>query len=212
MLLDKQTKKEVKKQFESLKDSIKLTVFTQKIECQYCEANRNLVTEISGLSDKISLEVFDFQVDKDKTTEYKIDKIPALAITGKKDYGIRFFGIPAGYEFTSLLSTINMISTGDASLSADTKSFLDGLKKDINIQVFVTPTCPYCPTAVFLAFRLAFYSDKVTASMVEVSEFPHLAVKYEVQGVPRTVINEKYSLEGAAPEEMLVEKIKEAFK
>jgi len=212
MLLDDKVKEEVKKQFESLKDDVKLIVFTQKIECQYCEDNRSLAKEISGLSDKISLEVFNFQTDKEKKEELNIDRIPAIVITGKKDYGIRFYGIPAGYEFTSLLTAIKMVSTGDIDLSDDTKAFLDGLDKDINIQVFVTPTCHYCPSAVVLAHKLAYYSDKVTASMVEVSEFPHLAVKYGVQGVPRTVINEKYSQEGAAPEAMLIEKIKEAIR
>ncbi len=75
----------------------------------------------------------------------------------------------------------------------------------------MTPTCPYCPQAVILAHQLAMASDQITADMVEISEFPHLAQKYQVQGVPRTVINEKWSLDGAAPEAMLVAKAKEAL-
>ncbi len=58
---------------------------------------------------------------------------------------------------------------------------------------------------------MAFESDNVRGDMVEAIEFPHLSNKYHVQGVPRTVINEVGFLEGAAPEQMLVAKIKEVI-
>lgn len=140
-----------------------------------------------------------------------MDKIPAIAIIGEKDYGIRFYGIPAGYEFSSLLSAILMVSTGMVKLGEDTKKFLDKLSKPVHMQVFVTPTCPYCPQAVILAHQMAFYSNNVKADMVEVSEFPHLAQKYQVQGVPRTTINENWYQEGAAPEQMIIAKIEESL-
>lgn len=88
---------------------------------------------------------------------------------------------------------------------------MDNLAKPVHMQVFVTPTCPYCPQAVILAHQMAFYSDKVKADMVEISEYPHLAQKYNVQGVPRTTINENWYQEGAAPEQMIVAKIKESL-
>jgi predicted DsbA family dithiol-disulfide isomerase len=57
---------------------------------------------------------------------------------------------------------------------------------------------------VVLAHNLALASDWIQADMIEASEFPHLANKYQVYGVPRTVINEVIHLEGAYPEEMLL--------
>jgi hypothetical protein len=104
-----------------------------------------------------------------------------------------------------------MVSRGDSGLAADTKAYLAALKKPLHLQVFVTPTCPYCPPAVHLAHQLAFESDLVRADMVEAIEFPHLSNKYHVHGVPRTVINETDHLEGAAPEGMLLAKIKTAI-
>lgn len=209
-MLNEDIKKEVKEQLAGLEGEVKLVVFTQKIECRYCEDNRNLAQEIAVLSDRISVDVYNFLENKQKAEEYNIDKIPAIAVIGKKDYGIRFFGIPTGYEFKSLLEAIKLASSGNTGLSDETRRFLDTLEKDVHLQVFVTPTCPYCPSAVILAHRLACYSDRVGADMVEVSEFPHLGTKYEVQGVPLTVINETVSQVGAAPEPMLVEKIKNA--
>ena len=55
-----------------------------------------------------------------------------------------------------------------------------------------------------LANQLAVESDLITSEMVEVIEFPHLANKYEVMGVPRTVIDETIHIEGAVPEPMLM--------
>ncbi len=211
-MLNEEVKQDVKKQFESLQNDVRLVVFTQKVECQYCAENRTLSEEVAGLSDKLSLEIYDFVADSNKADQYGVDKIPATVIIGRKDHGIRFFGIPAGYEFTSYLEAIKLVSTGETGLSDKTKAFLDGLERDVHLQVFVTPTCPHCPSAVVLAHKLAFYSDRVRADMVEAMEFPHLSVKYEVQGVPRTVINENVSQEGAAPEALLVKKIMSALK
>ena len=50
-------------------------------------------------------------------------------------------------------------------------------------------------------------SDWVTADMVEATEFPHLANKYQVYGVPRSVINEVIHIEGAVPESNLISQL-----
>jgi len=167
---------------------------------------------VASLSDKIEARVFDFEDDKAAVEKYRIDKIPAVVVEGEKDYGIRFYGIPAGYEFSSLLESIDMVSSGRADLENDTLDFLENLEKDVHIQVFVTPTCPYFPRAVVSAHAMAVMSERVRADMVEATEFPHLGQKYGVRGVPKTVINETVSQEGAAPESMIVEKIREALK
>jgi glutaredoxin-like protein len=105
------------------------------------------------------------------------------------------------------MEDIVMVSRGDAGLNQKTLEALASLPGPIAIQVFVTPTCPYCPRAVLLAHKLAMASDKVTASMVEATEFPHLANRYQVYGVPRTVVNDVIHVEGAVPEQMLMAKL-----
>jgi len=210
-ILDEKVIAEVKKALEHMKNPVTLKLFTQSFECGYCKETHQLLEELITTNDLLKLEVHQFESDKEAVERLGIDKIPAIAILGEKDYGIRFYGIPAGYEFSSLLSAILMVSTGLHKLSDEGKKFLDSLNKPVHLQVFVTPTCPYCPQAVILAHQMAYYSDKVKADMVEVSEFPHLTQKYSVQGVPRTTINEDWYQEGAAPEHMIIEKIKEAL-
>jgi glutaredoxin-like protein len=206
----------LRKEFEmKLVAPVKLVMFTQEMECQFCSETRQIVEEVSELSGKITAEIRDFVADKDAADQYRIDKIPAIAVIRmddgvERDYGVRFFGIPSGYEFTSVIEDIVDVSKGESGLQPRTKEAVAGITDPVYLQVFVTPTCPYCPQAVQLAHKLAIESDLITADMVEAIEFPHLSNKYSVQGVPRTVINEAFHQEGAVPEPLLLAKLLEA--
>jgi glutaredoxin-like protein len=214
-LLQEKDRAYLQEKFSTFQQPVKIVMFTQEVECQYCQETREISQELAGLSDKISLEVYDFVKDKEVAEHYHIDKIPAIVLLKEgdqpKDYGIRYYGIPGGYEFSSLVEDIIMIATGESGLSEATKKELARLATPLHLQVFVTPTCPYCPQAVVLAHKLAFESELIQADMVEAIEFPHLSMKYEVRGVPRTVINETVHIEGAAPEQMLMAKVQEAL-
>jgi glutaredoxin-like protein len=177
------------------------------VECENCKDNRTLMEEISILSDKINLEVYDFLKDKDKVESFKIDKIPANIIQGEIDYGIRFYGMPAGYEFATLLETMKLVSNRDSGLSSEIKEKLKALNKPVDIKVFVTLTCPYCPQAAITAFKFAMESSLITAETINAQEFPHLSQRYNVFAVPKVVINETVQFEGAIPETMFLEKI-----
>jgi glutaredoxin-like protein len=215
-LISPQDAEHLQNEFESQLDApVKLVLFTQTIECQFCAETRQIVEEISALSDKITAEIFNFVTDKATADLYEIDKIPAIAIVRvesdtDRDYGVRFYGIPSGYEFTSIIEGIIDVSKGESGLQPKTKEALATLAEPVHFQVFVTPTCPYCPQAVRLAHKFAIESELVRGDMVEAIEFPHLSNKYGVYGVPRTVINESVHQEGAVPEPMLVAKMAEA--
>jgi len=210
-LLDDGTRQEVKKALGDLPNPVRLVMFTQEFECQFCRETRQLIEEVASLDSQINSEIYDFVLDKEEAARYGIDKIPAVAVIGEKDYGIRFFGIPSGYEFSSLIESIKLASTGEPQLSPAALGYVQGISEPVHIQVYVTPTCPYCPQAVVLGFNLAVASEMVRTDMVEATEFPHLANKYQVMGVPRSVINGDFHLEGAAPEPMVLEKIREAL-
>ncbi|MGD8806786.1 MAG: thioredoxin family protein, partial [Chloroflexota bacterium] len=142
---------------------------------------------------------------------YNVDKIPATIVMRggqqPKDYGIRYYGIPSGYEFSSLIEDIKLVAAGESGLSSQTKDWAAKIEEPVHLQVFVTPTCPYCPQAVILAHRLAMESELIHADMVEATEFPDLSMKYQVMGVPRTVINETTYVEGATPELTLLARL-----
>ena len=224
-LISEQDAEHLRNEFaDNLVDPVKLMVFTQTFECQFCAETRQIVEEIAELSDRISVEVYNFVTDKAIADLYSVDKIPAIAIlreadgggTGKDkvedtDYGIRFYGIPSGYEFSSIIEDIVDVSRGESGLQPKTKEALAAITEPVHFQVFVTPTCPYCPQAVRLAHKFAMESENIRADMVEAIEFPQLANKHAVYGVPRTVINESVHQEGAVPEPLLLAKLQEAI-
>ena len=210
-LLGEEIAEQVKQELADLAGPVRMVVFTQTFECEYCAETRQLVEELAALSDQLTVEVYNFATDREKAEEFGVDKIPAIAVIGEQDYGVRFYGIPAGFEFTSLLHAIRTVAAGKPELSPEAVKELTAIAEPVHIQVFVTPTCPYCPQAVILAHQMAIASPQVKADMVEATEFPHLAIKYQVRGVPRTVINETVHIEGAVPEPMVMAKLREAL-
>jgi glutaredoxin-like protein len=140
-LIGQKDAEHLKEEFlDKLAEPVRLLMFTQEFECQYCRETRQLVEEIVALSNKIEAEIYNFVIDKEKAEEYNVDKIPAIAVIGAKDYGVRFFGIPSGYEFTSLIEDIITVSQGDSGLSAATREAIAQIAEPVHIQVFVTPT------------------------------------------------------------------------
>ena len=207
-LLPDDKKDVLKKDFlEKMVDPVKIVVFTQEIECRFCSDTRRLAQEIATLDEKITTEIYDFMADGAKAKEYGIDKIPALAIMGRKDYGVRIYGIPYGYELQTLIEAVLNVSKGKTDLSDKTKQILTDVKTPVHIQVFVTLTCPHCPAAAAVAHKLAIESDMVKADVIETSEFPDLAMKYNVIGVPKIIINETIEFVGAFNEDLFAEHV-----
>jgi glutaredoxin-like protein len=195
----------LEKEFKELTQPVKLVLFVEEQGCEYCGPTKLLLEEVAALSDKLSVETFNLTADKDKAAEFQVDKAPAIALVNGKDYGIRYYGIPSGYEFSSLIEDIVDVSKGESGLSAETKTALAGLDQPMHIQVFVTPTCPYCTRAVRTAHKMALESSFVRADMIEATEFPDLAEKYQVMAVPRVVINDTTYFEGALPESQFLQ-------
>ena len=206
-LIPAQHKSHVREELASLQNPVRIVVFTQEVECQFCREARQLAEEIAQLSDKVSVEVFDLMRDAKKAAEYGIDKVPALAVVGKQDYGIRYYGIPAGYEFATFLKDLKMASEGRTKISEKSRARLASINAPVHIQVFVTPTCPYCPMAVGLAHQFAIENSLVRADMVDVTKFPHLGQKYAVMGVPKVVINERVEFTGLLPEDQFLQHV-----
>jgi glutaredoxin-like protein len=216
-LLNDDVKDQIRQIFVDLEEPVRLLFFGEKNECDYCDDTRQLVEEVTALSDKLGVEVFDLADNAEKARLYRVDKAPGLVIArsngaGLQDFGIRFAGIPSGHEFSSLIQDILLVSRGDSGLSQETREFLSQLSEPVLLQVFVTPTCPYCPNAVILAHQMALESPLVDAEMVEAMEFYELSEQHNVSGVPHTVINNGVnSVVGSVPEDHLVAEIKKAL-
>ena len=209
-LLNDEIRGQVSGLFDGMPNVVRLVFFKlTEDQCEYCSVIEELITELAETSAKVVVETHLLDADKDAAAAYRIDKAPALAIVGEKDYGLRFFGLPANYEFSTLIHGIQAAGHGaPAQLDEATLNYLAALDKPVHYQVFVTPSCPYCPGAAVLAYDMAVASEWVHAEVVEASEFPDISDHYSVMGVPLNIINETGRVEGRAPQNMIVETIK----
>lgn len=200
-LFDAKIQQQLKDVLNNMKDEVQIINFTQEIECPMCRETRQFVEEIGSLSDKLKVKVYNFVTDREMSVKYRIDKIPAIVLLDKEgnDHGIRFFGLPGGYEINSFLGSIIELSGKREPIPEDIMKRIKAVDRDVHIQVFVGLGCPHCPAAVSTAHRLAMENSRIKADMIDASNFVPLSQKYNVTGVPKIVINDKFELMGAHP-------------
>ncbi len=131
---------EVRERLKAMTSPVRLVHFTQELNLEYGHETKQLLEELSALSDQLSLEIHNFLLEKDYAAEYGVDMVPATVVCNGDARGIRFYGLPAGYEFASLLDAILMVSQGDSGLSAESREKVAAIAQPLHLQVFVTPT------------------------------------------------------------------------
>jgi alkyl hydroperoxide reductase subunit AhpF len=140
-ILNAQDQEAVRKEFERIQGPVKLVVFSQELVAgDLCRQNEQLAREVAALDDRIAVEVLNPAIDRERAEAYGVDQVPAIVVEGARDYGLRFFGIPSGYEFSNLIDAIIVASSGEPALSQDTLASLATLAGDVHIKVFSTPT------------------------------------------------------------------------
>ena len=224
MFITEKDREEIKKQVGDLFKPTEVLLFSQKIGCEYCSETEQLLKELTETLNNLKLTVYNPLIDTEVANKYGISKeVPTILIKTDRDYNFKFLGIPAGYEFTWLLNSILMVSNDRLPLSSNTIDLLkkiDNVLKDkkavLELWVFVTPTCPYCPIMTITSTAFSIVCDNIKTVNVEVSEFQDYAVKYNIVGVPKTVLklitfdNQVFetAIEGALSEAKFVEFIK----
>jgi len=138
--------KQVKEVFEPLEKPVEIIFFGSQENCELCDETIQLLKEVAEIKpDKISVSAHDLDDEVELAQQYHIEKAPMFIIGNKDngkflDYGIRFSGIPAGHEFSTLITTILDIGNPSTKLEKASIEFLEGLKEPVNLMVFVTPT------------------------------------------------------------------------
>jgi len=206
-LLSEQDRQTVRGHLAVIEEPVRLLFFTQTFGApDTVTIAKQVLDEIVCLNDHLTLEEVNFVLEQDRARQYGVEQIPTIVLLkGDQDTRIRFLGAPAGYEFMSLIEAVILAGTNDSGLTPDSRALVaEHVTEPLNIQVFVTPTCPHCPRAVTLAHRLAVESPLITASCVEATEFMDLSRKFRVTGVPKTIVNGSIEILGALPEDQFV--------
>ena len=188
--------KQILEIFNGLDKPVQIVFFKQADNCQTCPEQEKLLKELTGFSDKLHLNVYDMVLHSDEAMNYKINRTPATIIMDETDYGIRFYGFTAGHEFSSLLSTILLVSTG-TNINPQLRDMITSISKPVNLKVMTTLTCPYCPQMVQAAHVMAYLNPIIMAEAFDVSEYDDLTQRFQVNSVPMTIINDTKVLDGA---------------
>ncbi|MCS6957169.1 MAG: thioredoxin family protein [Aquificaceae bacterium] len=202
MLLNLDVRAQLKDIFsKELRDTVTMKLFSQAIGCETCQVAEDLLKELADLDERVRLEVYSPLIDREVSQKYEVERVPTIVIEGEKDYGIRYIGLPAGLEFTTLVQGIVQVSKKEPKLSSNTIEMLKGIDTPMEIMVFVTTSCGYCPAAAITAMNFAMASDYIKAIIVDASENMDLAERFQVVGVPKIVINRGLvEFVGAQPE------------
>ena len=134
---------------KELKRKITVSLFTQSVgqliipgrECATCPQTKQILEELISLSPMLELEVVDFYSQAQRSQESGVERIPAIVMA--KDGGgsnVKYYGMPSGYEFVTIIEDLIALSKPRSPLSADTRKKLKLVDQDVHIQVFVTPT------------------------------------------------------------------------
>ena len=218
-LIPDREKGDLKREFrKELKNDVTIRLFTQgsslltipNRECQYCPQTQQLVEELAALSPKLHLEVYDFYRHSEEKERYGVERIPAIVMGDNGTARLKFYGIPMGYELATIVGDIKTLSRGVSPLTMDSRKKLRKVNQPVHIQVFVTPSCGYCPGVARLAHAVAIENPLINADVIEVQEFPSLARMYAVRGVPKTVMGTVSQLTGMLPQVQFVGVVPEA--
>ena len=194
----------ITKVFAAIASPVSLIFFEQSIGCETCTPTRQLLEQLAELNDRITLETLNLVLEKDRAEQFGIDRVPAIVLSAPGRDRIRFYGAPFGNELMSLVDAIRMTGTGETGLSEQSRAQLATVTRPVDVKVFFTPTCVYCPRMITLANQAAIESPMVTSTAIDATEYPDLVHRYSVNGVPKTVINDSVEIMGAASEEELI--------
>ncbi len=211
MVLSRESKKDIEQRLTGMKRPVTLAVFTQEIEAACCKETRNIAEGLAEMSPKVIVESSDFIGNGSIVRKYGAERIPAIVVSSKEGRMARFYGTPSGYVFIALVEAIRDASNGPALLE-ESIDWLESLDRDIQLQVFVSPTCPHCSAMIGLVNKLAFASDRIQAACISLPDFPHLAVKYGVEALPSVFSGGAKACEGAVSEKALLDKLKKLEK
>ena len=160
---------------------------------------RDLILDISNLSDKIKTEIY--KKGANITIENKInaDKFPVVAfLDSEGNYsGVKFHGVPGGQELNSFVLSIYNLGSAGQPIENSTLEAIKNIDKPTNIKVAVSLACHFCPDVVVASQRIAIENQNVEAEMIDLSEFGDIKTKFKVMSVPAIIINDEEIYFGA---------------
>ena len=176
-------------------------------ECRFCTEARQMLTELRGLSPKISLQVHELGESQALATRYGIERVPATVLRGQQNRPVLIEGLPSGALFPGLVEGIAFLSTGSTYLDAKIKRRLDRIREEVRVRIFVSPASEFSLAMMRSALAFAIENHRVKVTITEAEEFPRLIEAYRIRAVPFTLMGERLSFTGAVDDATLLDQL-----
>ncbi len=211
-LINQENIRYLKDQFSTFTNPVNLIYFhSKKQNAEHCIATKTILDEIDPISSNVNVTTIDFDTETEQVKHYRIMKPPAIAIQSDIDRGLRYYGIPSGYEFSTLVHSLSLLGKEALEVSPELREWSQAVNQKVEILVFVTSACPHCPRAASMAHKFALLNDHIEGTVIEANSFPELTRTYDVMAVPKTIINKARAFEGTVHEQRFAEEISKSI-
>ncbi len=216
MVLSERDKASLREILSPINRDVEIVLFRSNgPSCRYCDVIEELLADIHSVNGRVKYSVYHVERDASVAREYGVRHGPTILFKDRPN--IRYMGTPSGHEFRAFVDDIVMVGTGELEMDPSVRREVEEIDLPLEVWVFVTPTCPYCPYAVRTAHRFAYVNPNIKGVMVEAMEFPELADAFAVSAVPKNVVIDPETgapllqWEGALPEDAFAHYLKHAL-
>lgn len=194
-------KSTIKNELQAVKNTVYIQLYLDEKNSHEALEMIAFTQEIADLHDLIHLEVLDQYDLMQSNNPYQVERAPAIILLNKnKEFlGVKYYGLPAGYEIRSFIQGIIAMSEDKLTVSPNVLTRIEAINQPVTLKVFITLGCPHCPQAVHNAHKIAMLNKNITAEMIDAQLFADYSSQYQVSGVPKIIINEQFDLLGNVP-------------
>jgi alkyl hydroperoxide reductase subunit AhpF len=193
-----------------MKQPVRLVVFTRDRDCDECPGALELAQAIRTAAPKVAIETYDITMDRDKTEEYGVKRVPSFVVQSTTRRSVTFSGAVEGLSLVMLLDAIGGVANNRAWFPDRVSSTLALLRQEVNVQVFLENDCTLCKPVAEIAMGLALTNRMVSAELIVADDFPDLLAKHRIKVLPFIRFGEKLSLDGHVPESEFLEMLFQA--
>ncbi len=197
----------IREALAGLKSPVRVAVFTSDAHAEDIPHARAVAQELKAASPKIALEFYDIIMDRDKSGEYGVTRVPTFVVEGSGHRKVSFSGKAEGLTLVLMLDVITALADGKAWFPEGVASTVNLLQKDVAATVLLENDCTLCKPVAETAIGLALTNRHVFAEIVVADQYPEILSKHRVKILPFTIFGSRLTLEGHVGEGEFLEMI-----
>lgn len=204
-MLKESTQQIIRDSLGQLKQPVRLVLFTSDTGCDICPDALLTARAMKAASAKIALETYDIAMDRDKSEEYGVKRVPTFAVQAQDGRTIKFSGTLEGVSLLLLLEAAHSIAGARPWFPEKIRSALKMLTQKVPVQVLLENDCNLCKPVAETAVGLALTNKHVSTEIIVADDYPELLSKLKVKLLPFTVFGPRLTLEGHVSESSFLE-------